>query len=139
MVKDIERYRIVFNTPLEIGDGRLSTKYFFTDVEKGPVEISFPQAWGIVLLVAAYLALNFAVFGSVLIEFLEVYCLIIFRSKMNTDLHIEISKGLMLLNPFDEDIQANQTSLYVCLCGPALLILSFGAFGFLIKRFVSKK
>lgn len=53
------------------------------------------------MLVVAYLVLNFAVFGSVLIEFLEVYCLIIFRSNMNTDLHIGISKGLMLLNPYD--------------------------------------
>lgn len=43
------------------------------------------------MIVAAYLILNLAIFGSVLIEFLQIYCLIIFKSNMNTDLHIHIS------------------------------------------------
>lgn len=107
-------------------------------MDKGPIEISFPQAWGIVLLAIAYLVLNFAVFGGVLIEFLEVYCLIIFRSNMNTDLHMTISKGLMLLNPYDDDITSDQAYLYISLCGPVSLAILSGAIGFLIKRYVKK-
>ena len=59
---------------------------------------------------------------------------------MTTDLYITINKGLMLLliSPSDENMDDSHPSLYITLCVPTLLILSFGVIGFIAKRMIGK-
>ncbi len=69
---------------MKVGQGRLSLGYFSLSASKVTVEIDYSQTLGLLAVLAAYIMINFTVLGLALIEFLQVYSLLMFRNEMKT-------------------------------------------------------
>jgi hypothetical protein len=94
---------------------------------------------GLLAILAAYIMINFTFLGLALIEFLQVYCLLMFRNEIKTTLYHEMSRDLLLLNPVLTDGTYFSTStLAAILLAPIILVLIAGTVGFLVKRCAKK-
>lgn len=83
----LESYQLIFNSPLQIGSGRMGVNYFMITAQKVNVEINFSQTLGLLAILTAYVIIHFTVLGLTLIEFLQVYSLIMFKNKIKTMLY----------------------------------------------------
>lgn len=83
----LESYQLIFNSPLHIGSGRMGVNYFMITAHKVIVEIDFSQTLGLLAILATYVIIHFTVLGLTLIEFLQVYSLIMFKNQIKTMLY----------------------------------------------------
>jgi hypothetical protein len=65
---------------MKIGGGRLGVGYFMITASKVNVEVDYSQTLGLLAVLSAYIMINFTVLGLTLMEFLQVYCLLMFRN-----------------------------------------------------------
>lgn len=80
----LESYQLLFNSPLQIGSGRMGVNYFMLTAQKVNVEVEASQTLGLLAIIAAYVIIHFTVLGLTLIEFLQVYSLIMFKNLVKT-------------------------------------------------------
>lgn len=80
----LESYQLLFNSPLQVGSGRMGVNYFMLTATKVNVEVATSQTFGLLAIIAAYLIIHFTVLGLTLIEFLQVYSLIMFKNLIKT-------------------------------------------------------
>jgi hypothetical protein len=124
---------------MKVGDGRLSLGCFTLSASKVTVEIDYSQTLGLLAVLAAYIMINFTVLGLALIEFLQVYCLLMFRKEIKTMLYHEISRDLLLLNPVLEDgTYFSSETFTAILLAPLIIVVAVGGISFMVKRCVRK-
>ena len=54
---------------------------------------------GITIVVLGYILIIFTDIGQKMIEFMRIYCLIMFIDGNKSTLYLSMSKGLLLINP----------------------------------------
>lgn len=124
---------------MKVGGGRLSLACFTLSASKATVEIDYSQTMGLLAVVAAYIMINFTVLGQSLMEFMQVYCLLMFRDKMKTMLYHEISRDLLMLNPvLNDGTYLSTETLAAILLAPPIFVITLGVIGFGVKRLVRK-
>jgi len=91
------------------------------------------------MVVAAYLLINFTSLGNTIVEFLQIYCLLMFKNGMKTKMYHEIGTGMLLLNSTISDgFNSPLTIFYIVMILPFFLILGAGILGLLLKKFYTK-
>lgn len=137
--ESLENYQIIFNSPVKIGEGRLDIGNYMLTADKVNVEIEFSQTLGLFAVFAGYIMINFTVLGLALMEFLQVYCLLMFRNEAKTNLYHEISKDLLLLNPvLNDGTYPTPSTLPAILLVPFTVVFMVGVIGFIVKRCAKK-
>ena len=90
---------------------------------------------GLLAVVAGYIMINFTVLGTILMEFLQIYTLLMYKNMIKTELYHEISRELLLVNPVLSDATYFYNGeMYTILLVPFLAVSIFGLIGFLVKR-----
>jgi len=67
---------------------------------KNPIVTQFVQAYGIVIVVLGYILVLFTDLSQKMMEFMRLFCLIMFKNPNKSTLYVSMSKGLLLLDPY---------------------------------------
>lgn len=96
----------------------------------------------IIVLVIGYLLSNITVLGHLIIEYCQLYVLLLFASNITSNLVWDLSQGLMLIPPLSV-IQIYETNIRYyclkCLIIPLSSIYLFAVIGFALNRFLKNK
>lgn len=130
----LESYELIFNSPLDVGNGNLMTNYFVLTAQKAQINIIFSEAFPIIIIFLAYLVANFTTLGQYFIEFAQIFILLRFQSAIRSTLYQGLAKYLILLTPVGE-LQGPPSieQCLICLGVPLSIITAIGASGYVMK------
>lgn len=104
--------------------------------KKSDIVIQFPSALGIILVFTGYTFNTFTEIGKLLIEFIHIYVLYMFQSRMTTTISAEIYTGMLMIPPSKILVNWNNYEGYImaCLILPIIIIFLLGAIGLIYKK-----
>ena len=79
---NLEMFYLLFNVPLSVGNGQLNLASYSLLAKKNTIVINFPTVFGIIVLLGAYFFNIFTETGKLLIEFIHVFILYMFKSSI---------------------------------------------------------
>jgi hypothetical protein len=121
---------------MSIGSGNLDLGSYAIKASKGDIRTAISNVYTILVLIIGYLLSNFTLLGNIIIEYSQLYVLLMFKSKMSTTLYQDLSQELLIIPPLDTlKTYPNSTRyMFECLAIPLFLIYFFGAVGYIMKR-----
>ena len=135
----LQTYNLLFTNPINVANGNLNLECYLLSAKKKDIVLKFPAGLGIVLVFAAYAFNTFTEIGKLAIEFIHIYILCMFQSRMTTTILPEMYTGMLMIPPSKillEDWSNYQSYIMLCLIAPFAIIVFLGALGFIYKRFV---